>query len=146
MVGGAIAAVACFLCFLLGIAQSYIGQWWASPPAYPHAVLTERVFGRACTPTLAVYCVESSYRAPDPPDRVVAYYQSLRSLRFWTPMQFATEHASPYGDQQSARYCRYVIGYKSCVQISIHALNGGSEIYILELGGSQSATFLGREQ
>jgi hypothetical protein len=33
--------------------------------------------------------------------------------------------------------CRYVLGYRSCVQISVHPLNVGSELYIQEMGGAQ---------
>jgi len=137
-------AGACFLSLLLGVAQSYVGEWLASPPVYPGAVQTLYRWNGLCTPTLAVYCVEREFETPDPPDKVVAYYESLRNIRFWAPPQFQAENANPFGQQQSARYCRYVIGYKSCVQISVHPLNSGTELYLQELGGAQNETNMER--
>jgi len=143
---GAVVIGICLFTLLLGVAQSYIGEWLASPPAYPGAQVTLKAYSRVCLPTLAVYCTETSYQTPDGPDQVIAYYTNYRDLRFWTPMQFQAEHANPYGDQASTRYCRHVIGYKSCVQISVHpAEGGGSEIYVQEFGGSQNVTILWSE-
>ncbi len=134
---GAALGLFCFLSVLTNVAQSYIGQWLAMPPVYPGAIRTDQRFGQLCVPTLAVYCYQIFYETPDSPAQVVAFYENYRDIRFRSPIRFVSENRYPFGQQQSARYCRYVIGYRSCVQISVHPLNVGSEIYIQEIGGAQ---------
>lgn len=134
---GVSLAFCCFLSLLTNVAQSYIGQWLAAPPVYPGAVQTDQRIGQLCVPTLAVYCYQTFYKTPDTPAQVVAFYENYRDIRFWSPLLFVSENKFPFGQQQSARYCRYVLGYRSCVQISVHPLNVGSELYIQEIGGAQ---------
>lgn len=134
---GVSLAFCCFLSLLTNVAQSYIGQWLAAPPVYPGAIQTDQRIGQLCVPTLAVYCYQTFYETPDSPAQVVAFYETYRDIRFRSPLRFAAENRYPFGQQQSARYCRYVLGYRSCVQISVHPLNVGSELYIQEIGGAQ---------
>jgi hypothetical protein len=131
----------CVLGLITGVAQSYASQALAAPPEYPGAIVTQRSLGEDCSaglvPTLGVYCFETFYETDDAPEQVMAYYENLSDLRFRTPLRFQAENKGPFGQQHSARYCRYVIGYPSCVQVSVRPLNVGAEVFIQQVGGSQ---------
>jgi hypothetical protein len=137
----ALLGLACLLASVMGITQSYIGQALAAPPPYPGATVTQRSVGEVCSArvlqTLGVYCYETYYETRDAPEQVVAYYENLSDLRFPTPPRFQAENRFPFGQQRSARYCRTIIGYPACAQISVRALNTGAEVFIQEVGGSQ---------
>jgi hypothetical protein len=137
----AVLALACFISTLLGVTQSYVGQWWAAPPAYPGATLTSRSYGETCpaafVQTLAAYCVESFYETGSTSEWVVTYYEDLRELRFPSGLVFKTENAYPFGEQRSARTCRTILGYRSCAQVTVQGQ--GAALYILEIGGGQKS-------
>jgi len=134
----ALAVVGCFCLFvslLLGVPQSFVGQWWMSPPRYPSAVEVKFAEGEVCLmPAPGVYCYEWYYRTDDSVEDIVAYYQDLK-WRFHPQITFEWKRGRRFGLNWVAESCAQTMSNISCYQIIAHpAPEGDTEVYILENG------------
>ncbi len=119
---------------MLGVPQSFLGEWWVKPPRYPGAVLVDYRKGEVCQmPAQATYCYEWFYRTQDPVDQVKAYFEGL-NRGFRPPIQFEWKRGQRFGLNWVAEACRSVISTQSCFQIIVHPVDGETEVYILEYG------------
>ncbi len=124
-----------FISVLLGVPQSFAGQWWMKPPRYPGAVEVKFAEGEVChMPAPGVYCYEWYYRTDDPVEEVIAYYEDLE-WRFHPRITFDWRRGRRFGLNWVAESCVRILSNVSCYQIIAHpSLDGDTEIYILERG------------
>jgi hypothetical protein len=119
---------------MLGVPQSFLGEWWVKPPRYPGATLVDYRKGEVCQmPARATYCYEWFYRTQDPVDQVKAYFEGL-DRGFRPPIRFEWKRGQRFGPNWVAAGCRAVISTLSCFQIIVRPVNGETEVYILESG------------
>lgn len=134
----ALAATSLFCCFisvLLGVLQSFLGQWWMKPPQYPGAILVKYAEGEVChMPAPGVYCYESFYRTADSVEGVIAYYEDLEwPLHHKTTFEW--KRGRRFGLNWVAEDCVSILSNISCYQIIVHpSPDGDTEVYILERG------------
>jgi hypothetical protein len=134
----ALAAVSLFCCFisvLLGVVQSFLGQWWMKPPQYPGAILVKHAEGEVCQmPAPGVYCYESFYRTDDSVEGVIAYYEGLE-WPLHRKITFEMKRGRRFGLNWVAEDCVRILSNVCCYQIIVHpSPDGHTEIYILERG------------
>lgn len=123
-----------FISCLLGVPQSFLGEWWVKPPRYPGATLVDYWEGEVCQmPAPATYCYEWFYWTQDPVDQVKAYFEGL-DRGFRPPIRFEWKRGQRFGLNWVAEACRSVISTQSCFQIIVRPVEGGTEVYILESG------------
>ncbi len=119
---------------MLGVPQSFIGEWWVKPPRYPDAILVQYKEGEVChMPAPAVYCYEWFYRTDDPVDEVKAYFEGL-DRGFRPAVRFEWKQGRRFGYNWVAEDCRGVLSTRSCFQIIVHPVGQETEVYILEYG------------
>jgi len=135
LVFAAAASLCLFISVLLGVPQSFLGQWWVKPPRYPGAVEIKYAEGEVCLmPAPGVYCYEWYYRTDDAVEEVVAYYEGLE-WRFHPKVTFEWRRGRRFGlnwvAEDNIRIFSNICGY----QIIVHpSSDGDTEIYILERG------------
>jgi hypothetical protein len=124
-----------FISVLIGVPQSFAGQWWMKPPRYPGAVEVKFAEGEVCQmPAPGVYCYEWYYRTDDPVEEVIAYYEDLER-RFHPDITFEWGRGRRFGLNWVAESCIRILSNISCYQIIVHpATDGDTEVYILERG------------
>jgi hypothetical protein len=126
-----------FVSFLLGVPQSYAGEWWMKPPRYPDAELERFRDGEVCLMHQpGVYCYEWFYRTEDSIEEVKSYYESL-SWRFHAPIAFEWRKGRRFTRAWVAEDCIMLTSNLSCYQIIVHPAPGQedvTELYILERG------------
>lgn len=125
----------CFVSVLLGVPQSFIGQWWMKPPRYPGAVEVDFREGQVCVmQSPGVYCYEWFYRTPDPEGQVIDHYRHLE-WPLHAPFTFEWRKGRRFDMAWVAESCIYVVSNVSCYQIIVHPSGeGDTEVYILERG------------
>ena len=131
-----VASVFClFISVMLGVPQSFLGQWWMKPPRYPGAVQTDFREGEVCLmQSPGVYCYEWFYRTPDTEGQVIDYYKH-REWPLHLPFTFEWRRGRRFDTAWVAESCIYVISNASCYQIIVHPSGeGDTEVYILERG------------
>jgi hypothetical protein len=131
-----IASAFClFIGILLGVPQSYIGQWWMKPPRYPGAVQVDFREGQVCTMNRpGAYCYEWFYRTPDTEGQVIDYYQRLEWFAH-APFAFEWRKGRRFDTAWVAESCIYIASNVSCYQIIVHPSGeGDTEVYVLERG------------
>lgn len=124
-----------FISILIGVPQSFIGQWWMKPPRYPGAVEVKSAEGEVCLmPAPGVYCYEWYYRTNDSVEEVIAYYQDLKRW-FHPKIVFEWKRGRRFGLNWVAESCVQFVSNVSCYQIIVHpSPDGDTEVYILENG------------
>ncbi|MDY6877686.1 MAG: hypothetical protein SWK90_16005 [Chloroflexota bacterium] len=138
----AAASVCLFISVLLGVLQSFLGQWWMKPPRYPNAVqftyeegwmLHEGEVCQMGSP--GVYCYEWYYRTDDSVEEVVAYYKDLE-WRLHSPIKFEWRRGRRFAGPNWVAEDNIMIFSNICgYQIIVHpSPDGDTEIYILERG------------
>lgn len=128
-------ALGCLVAVMLGVPQSFLGQWWMKPPRYPNATLARYAEGEVCLmPAPAVYCYEWFYRTPDSEGRVLEYYSKV-NWPLHAAIAFEWRKGRRFDQAWVAERCLHVISTVSCYQIIVHPSGeGDTEIYILERG------------
>jgi hypothetical protein len=132
----AAASVFClFISVLIGVPQSFAGQWWMKPPRYPGAVEVTFAVGEVCQMSSpGVYCYEWYYRTDDSVEEVIAYYEDLE-WRFHPQITFEWKRGRRFGLNWVAESCIRILSNISCYQIIVHpSPDGDTEVYILERG------------
>jgi len=124
-----------FIAGMLGVPQSFIGQWWMKPPRYPGAVQTDFKEGQVCLmQSPGVYCYEWFYRTPDTEGQVIDYYKRLE-WPLHSPITFEWRKGRRFTLTWVAESCIAILSNVSCYQIIVHpAGDGNTEVYILERG------------
>lgn len=133
-----IVSICCFFSTLLGVTQSYLGQWWMHVPRYPGAQQTRRLEGEVCRMyAMSVYCFEWFYRTDASVEEVVDYYEDL-SWRFHDPMLFEWRQGRRFNKAWVADDCDRILGDTFCYQIIVRPdpdKDEFTQIYILERSG-----------
>ena len=129
------SAFCLFIALLLGVPQSFIGQWWMSPPRYPGATAVDFKEGEVCLmPAPGAYCYEWFYRTLDSEAQVLAYYTQLE-WPLHKAINFEWRRGRRFTNAWVAEACTYILSNISCYQIIVHPSGAGdTEIYILERG------------
>lgn len=124
-----------FISVLIGVPQSFLGQWWMKPPRYPGALEIKFAEGEVCLMrSPGVYCYEWYYRTNDSVEEVIAYYEDL-GWRFHPGITFEWKRGRRFGLNWVAEDCVRVLSNLSCYQIIVHpSPDGDTEVYILERG------------
>ena len=135
---GAVLAIGFFCCFisiLIGVPQSFVGQWWMKPPRYPGAFEVKFAEGEVCQMlSPGIYCYEWYYRTDDSVEEVIAYYEDLE-WRFHPPIAFEWRRGRRFGLNWVAESCIRIMSNLSCYQIIVHPSPArDTEVYILERG------------
>jgi hypothetical protein len=125
----------CFISGLIGVPQSFIGQWWMKPPRYPGAVEVDFREGQVCLmQSPGEYCYEWFYRTPDSEGQVIDYYRRLE-WPLHSPITFEWRRGRRFGLAWVAESCIGITSNVSCYQIIVHPSGeGDTEVYILERG------------
>lgn len=136
----ALAAVAAaffclFISVLIGVPQSFLGQWWMKPPRYPGAVEVKFAEGEVCQMlSPGIYCYEWYYRTGDSVEEAIAHYENLE-WRFHSPIKFEWRRGRRFGLNWVAEDCIRIMSNLSCYQVIVHpSPDGDTEVYILERG------------
>lgn len=129
------SSLCCFITILLGVPQSFIGQWWMKPPRYPGAAEVDFREGEVCLmPAPGLYCYEWFYRTADTEGQVIDYYQHLE-WPLHAPLTFEWRKGRRFSQAWVAESCIYIVSNISCYQIIVHPSGeGDTEVYILERG------------
>jgi hypothetical protein len=130
-----LCAFCLFISILLGVTQSYLGQWWMKPPRYPGAVQVDYKEGEVCMmPVPGAYCYEWFYRTPDTEEQVLDYY-TQREWPLHNRFVFEWRKGRRFTTAWVAESCVYILSNISCYQIIVHPSGeGDTEVYILERG------------
>jgi hypothetical protein len=146
---GVSLAFCCFLSLLTNVAQSCRGAAalrpynWLRRRCTPARSRPTSASASSVSPRWRCIAIKPSTRPPIrqprwwPSTRITA--TSASGHRFILSLKTSSPSASNSRGAAALRpyNCRYVLGYRSCVQISAHPLNVGSELYIQEMGGAQ---------
>ncbi|NBD36691.1 MAG: hypothetical protein GVY30_11940 [Chloroflexi bacterium] len=126
-----------FVSFLLGVPQSYAGEWWMKPPRYPNAELNDFRDGQVCQMHQpGVYCYEWFYRTEDSIEDVKSYYETY-AWRFHDSITFEWRKGRRFTKAWVAEDCIMLTSNLSCYQMIVHPAPGEedvTELYILERG------------
>jgi hypothetical protein len=135
LVSAAASLFCCFISVLLGVPQSFLGQWWMKPPRYPGAVEVKFTEGEVCQmPSPGIYCYEWYYRTGDSVEEVIAYYEDME-WAFHPRITFEWKRGRRFGLNWVAESCVRIMSNISCYQIIVHpSPDGDTEVYILERG------------
>lgn len=132
---GGVCFFCCFISILIGVPQSFVGQWWMKPPRYPGDVEVRFAEGEVCQMlSPGVYCYEWYYRTDDSVEEVIAYYEDLE-WRFHPQIRFEWKRGRRFGLNWVADSCIRIFSNLSCYQIIVYpSPDGDTEVYILERG------------
>lgn len=124
-----------FISVLVGVPQSFVGQWWMKPPRYPGAVQVDFREGEVCLmQSPGVYCYEWFYRTPDSEGQVIDYYRRLE-WPLHPRISFEWRKGRRFTLAWVAESCIPILSNVSCYQIIVHPSGeGDTEVYILERG------------
>jgi len=130
-----VAGFCLFISILVGVPQSFLGQWWMRPPRYPGAAEVKFAEGEVCLmPAPGVYCYEWYYRTDDAVEEVVAYYEDLE-WPLHSRITFEWKRGRRFGLNWVAEDCVRIVSNISCYQIIVRpSPDGDTEVYILERG------------
>ncbi len=127
----------CFISGLLGVPQSFLGQWWMKPPRYPQAELVDYREGEVCQPgSPGVYCYEWYYQTTDSVEDVVAYYENVK-WPLHPSFTFEWRRGRRFKESWVAERILSLVGNVSAYQIIVLPSLGAEDqtlIYILEQG------------
>ena len=127
----------CFISGLLGVPQSFLGQWWMKPPRYPRAELVDYREGEVCQPgSPGVYCYEWYYQTSDSVEDVLAYYENVK-WPLHAPITFEWRLGRRFKDNWVAEQILPLVGNVSAYQIIVlPSLEVADQtlVYILEQG------------
>ncbi|MCD4738760.1 MAG: hypothetical protein K8R89_05820 [Anaerolineae bacterium] len=127
----------CFISSLLGVPQSFLGQWWMKPPRYPEAELVDYREGEVCQlGSPGVYCYEWYYQTTDSLGEVRAYYENVK-WPLHAPITFEWRRGRRFKENWVAEQILPLIGNVSAYQIIVlpsFEVEDQTLIYILERG------------
>ena len=127
----------CFISGLLGVPQSFLGEWWMKPPRYPDAELIDYREGEVCQlGSPGVYCSEWFYQTTDSVAAVRAYYEGV-NWPLHAPLTFEWRKGRRFKENWVTERTLNLIGNVSAYQIIVlpsFEAEGQTLIYILERG------------
>ncbi|MEA3309489.1 MAG: hypothetical protein U9Q70_08265 [Chloroflexota bacterium] len=127
----------CFISGLLGVPQSFLGQWWMKPPRYPGAELVDYREGEVCQlGSPGVYCYEWYYQTADSVEKVQAYYEDVR-WPLHPSITFEWCRGQRFNENWVAERTLNLVGNVSAYQIILLPAfedEGQTLVYILEQG------------